>query len=116
MTVTISNNFVPNRQTILSITNANPGVVTTTQANGYHNGLYVRLVIPTADGMQQANGNIYLITIIDSISFSLNADTSNFDSFSPISTSQVAQVIPVGEISATLKNAVENNGNIIPET
>lgn len=64
-----------------AISNANPGVVTTAVNHGYSNGLYVRLVIPQGFGMSQANGNVYLITVLSPTTFSLNADTSNFDPY-----------------------------------
>lgn len=114
--MTIQNSFVPNRQIIQSITNANPGVVTTTQDHGYHDGLFVRLQIPFVNGMQQVNGNVYLITVLSSNTFSINENTSNFDSFALNSATQPSEIIPVGEVAETLINAVKNNRNIIPET
>lgn len=114
--MTVSNNFVPDRQDISGITNANPGVVTTTEPHGYHNGAYVRLVLPGNFGMQQVNEQVYLITILSPTTFSIGVDTSNFDIFSLGSNDQVPQVVPVGEVALTLINAVRNSGNIIPET
>lgn len=113
--MTIINQFVPCRQIIQSITNANPGVVTTTAPHGYQNGLYVRLVYPIVDGMQQAQGIVLLITVLSTTTFSIGLDTTNFDSFASNSTQQSPQVIPVGEVATTLVNAVVNNDNIVPE-
>lgn len=113
--MTISNNFIPNRQIIQSITNAYPAVVTTTAPHGYHDGLYVRLVYPIADGMQQIQGQVFLITILSPTTFSIPVDTRNFDSFALNSAEQSPQVIPVGEVALTLVNAVINNDNIVPE-
>src|ERR1700704_4063861 len=79
--MTVLNFFVPNRNTIASITNANPGVVTTTTDHTYHNGLLVRLVIPLGLGMPEVNGNIYEITVLSNNSFSINVDTTNFEPF-----------------------------------
>ena len=108
--------FTPNGSVILNITNANPGVVTTNTPNGYKQGLYVRLLIPTNLGMQQVNNQVYLITVLTAQSFSINVDTTNYDLFNIAGpTQQVAQVIPVGEVALTLINAVVNNDNIIPE-
>lgn len=42
-------------QTILSITNANPMVVTTVEDHGYVEGMEVRFLVPVAFGMQQLN-------------------------------------------------------------
>lgn len=106
--------FVPSAQTISSITQANPGVVTTASAHGYLGGIYVRLVISSGDGMPQVNGNVYLATILSSTTFSINQDTTAFDAFTNTSL-QPSQVIPVGEVAGTLNNAEKNNNNIIPE-
>lgn len=114
--MTINNFFVPNRQTVTNITRANPGVVTTSLPNGYHNGLFVRFYFPVNEGMMQVNGNVYQITILSPTTFAIDADTTNFDSFVVSGTSQTPQVIPVGEVANTLINSVSNNDNIIPET
>jgi hypothetical protein len=105
--------YQPAMRLIASITNANPAVVTTTFANQYKNGLIVRLDIPTACGMQQANGMTGAITIIDDTSFYIAIDTTLFDTFAiPVSPPNreniCAQVVPVGEINETLINAVQN--------
>lgn len=63
---------------------------------------------PDLFGMTQVNGNIYLISILSDTTFSLNADTSNFDSFTPTTDPQAPQAIPIGEISSTLQNAEQN--------
>ena len=102
--------FVPKETIIQSITNANPGVVTTTTNHGYNNGLYVRLVFPANFGMQQVANQVYLITKIDNTSFSINQDTTNFEVFSiPLGSTQSPQSIPVGEVATTLINLVKNN-------
>lgn len=111
----IANYFVPNRQTVSAITNANPAVVTTTQNHGYQNGLYVRFFFPGNYGMVQVANNVYLITVLSPTTFSINVDSTNFDVFGDLTTSQLPQVIPVGEVATTLLSAVVNNENIIPE-
>lgn len=108
------NFFVPCGQEISSITNANPGVVTTTLPHGYLAGIIVRLVIPPECGMQQLAGNQVLATIIDSTSFSIGIDTRDFDPFHA-SGNQSPTVIPMGEEAFTLENSVKNNNNIPPE-
>lgn len=113
--MTISNFFVPNRQTVSNITRANPGVVTTTQDHGYQDGLFVRFYFPIRFGMTQVNQNVYQITVLSHTTFSINADTTNFDTFAVLGTSQSPQVIPVGEVANTLSESVKNNQNIIPE-
>ena len=116
VSATISNSFVPNRQQVAGITNSNPGIVTTTQANGYLPGLFVRFYFPINFGMMQVNGNVYQITPLTPTTFSINVDTTNFDVFAITSTVQFPEVIPVGETADTLVNRVINNRNIIPET
>ena len=112
----IANYFVPNRQQVSAITNANPAVVTTTQDHGYLSGLLVRFYFPINFGMMQVNGNIYEITVLSPTTFSIPVDSTNFDSFGGSTASQVPEVIPVGEDAFILTESVKNNQNIIPET
>ena len=92
--MTINNFFIPNRQTVSAITQANPGVVTTTQAHGYVSGLCVRFFFPLDVGMNQLTDVEVRVTLIDTTSFSIGLDTSNFDAFSPVGTVQTPHVIP----------------------
>ncbi len=112
----IANYYVPNRQQVSAITNANPAVVTTTQNHGYLTGLEVRFFFPSNFGMMQVNGNIYEITVLSPTTFSIPTDSTNFDVFGGSTASQVPEVIPVGEDALMLTMAVKNNKNIIPET
>lgn len=101
----------PTSQIITGITNANPGVVTTAQSHGFLDGLYVRIDMqpePALFGMTQVNGQVYLITVLSDTTFSLNSDTSNFDSFIAITDPQSPQAIPVGEVATTLANREKN--------
>lgn len=103
--------WAPSSQTITNITQANPGVVTTSQSHGFLDGLYVRIdMMPTPSlfGMTQVSGNVYLISVLSDTTFSLNSDTSSFDSFIPVTDPQSPQAIPVGEVSSTLRNAEQN--------
>jgi hypothetical protein len=59
-------------------------------------------------GMRELNGQLYYINVLSPNTFSVPVDTSNFVSFNPSATSQVPQVIPVGEESNTLEFAVQN--------
>lgn len=113
--MTISNFFIPNRQSVSAITQANPGVVTTTQAHGYETGLCLRFFFPLDVGMNQLDEKVVKITKIDDTSFSIGLDTTNFDSFSPVGTVQTPQVIPVAERGDSLSQSARNNENIIPE-
>lgn len=114
--MTISNFFVPNRQTVTAITNANPAVVTTSQSHGYDSGLIVRFFFPLNVGMNNLNGQNFKITTLSNNTFSIPVNSTNFDVFNPIGTKQVSQVIPVGNVSLNLLQPEDNNNNIIPET
>ncbi len=113
--MTIANFFIPNRQSVSTITQANPGVVTTTQAHGYESGLRIRFFFPLDVGMNQLSDVEVRITLIDTTSFSIGLDTTNFDAFSPVGTVQTPQIIPVAERGDSLSQSVKNNENIIPE-
>jgi hypothetical protein len=114
--MTFSTNFIPSSKIIQDITRANPGVVTTTTDHGYLTGIFVRIVLPADFGMQQVDNQIYKITVLTSSTFAINQNTSNFDAFSLVVTTQLPQVIPVGSDALSILEGTENAGNIIPET
>ena len=69
-------------QTILSITNANPMVVTTLNDHGYVAGMMVTFLIPTQFGMVELNKiNAQVISITDD-TLTINLDSTNFSIFS----------------------------------
>ena len=105
--------YQPAMRLIASISNSNPAIVVTTFANQYQNLLIVRLDIPIACGMQQMNGLIGEITIIDDVTFSFPVDSTLFSPFSIPGSPQpyqniCAQVVPVGEDNSTLQNSTFN--------
>lgn len=110
--------FQPARRLIDSITNAFPAVVTTTFAHQYKDGTIVRLDIPPADGMQQANQLTGTIVILSATTFAIDIDTTHFDVFAiPAAPSYIidvcAFVIPIGtsdnvSINQQLKIATVN--------
>jgi hypothetical protein len=105
--------FQPAMRLIAAITNANPAAVTTTFDHDYHSGLIVRLDIPVADGMQQANGLTGTITVTGSDTFTIDIDTTFFDVFAiPGSPSPhqntCAQVVPIGEVNESLAQSTQN--------
>lgn len=100
--------WTPTRQIVAGITNANPAVITTVDNHGYHDGLFVRFVFPVSFGMEQLSQNPYQITVLSVNTFSINENTSNFDSFTISSSLQSPQVIPVGEVALTLINVEKN--------
>lgn len=109
---------------ILSITNANPMVVTTTLDgvnpgdHDYNTGLIARLYIPVYCGMQQANRLLKPITVLSPSTFSMDVDSTGFDPFAAPSPSVVpiypviggtpATVVPVGEVNSILTEATQN--------
>jgi hypothetical protein len=98
---------------ISAITNANPATITTTFDNQYKTGLIVRLDLPPAVGMQQANGLTGTITVISPTTFTVNIDTTNFDVFAipmspPPHANTCAQVVPIGEVNEILYLATRN--------
>lgn len=100
--------FSPTASIITAISNANPAVVTVSDAYDYLEGSYVRLVFYDSYGMPELNDRVFLLTPIDDTTFSIDVDTTNLGAFSVGSSNQEPQVIPVGEISSTLQNATDN--------
>ncbi len=113
--MSFSTSFLPPSNTITSITQANPCVITTGTNHGYQSGLYVRLNLLGSTGMRQLDNNVYLIVVLSNNSFTIQVDTRNFDSWALVGSEQVPQVIPVGEVSESLTHAERNNGQIRPE-
>ena len=98
----------PAQRVISSITNANPGVVTTTAPHGYFSGLIVLFYFPVNFGMVELVGNNYIITVLSPTTFSINQDTTFFTPFDSSNTTQSPQVSPVGEVASTLRNVEKN--------
>ena len=93
--------YYPQRATITGITAANPMVVTTSTNHGYTVGQQVRLRVPAALGMVQANNVTAVITAVTSTTFTLGSvDSSAFTAFAWPATTSVpftpATVTPVG--------------------
>jgi len=105
--------FQPAMRLIASITQSLPATVTTTFDHLYVSGTIVRLDIPVADGMQQANQFVGPIVVTGSTTFTIDLDTTNFEPFAiPVSPGPhediCAQVVPVGELNEQLTAAVRN--------
>lgn len=95
--------FQPAMRLISSITKANPALVTTTFDHQYKTGLVVRLYIPDACGMTQAQNYVGQITVVGTDSFTIQGlNSTDFDDFViplglPDLVDICAQVIPQGE-------------------
>jgi hypothetical protein len=97
--------FYPSRRTIVNISNANPGVVTTSVDHGLVTGQQVRLNIPDLAGMTELNGTggiypTYTVTVINAYQFSIGVDTTAYTAFYFALPGDVpftpAEMIPVG--------------------
>lgn len=105
--------FQPAMRLIAAITNANPAIVTTTFAHNYITGTIVRLDLPPAVGMQQANQFNGPIVVTGTTTFAIALDSTNFTPFAiPVDPlpqiNTCAQVVPIGEVSSTLAAATVN--------
>lgn len=99
--------YQPSMRLITAITNANPAAVTTDINHQYVNNTIVRLDIPSAFGMQQANQLTGQITITGATTFTIDIDTTIFQPFvvpSPLPPQLIsyAQVVPIGSTTGTL--------------
>lgn len=81
-------------QTIASITNANPCVVTTESNHNYNPGMMVRFLIPTMFGMQQLNVITCQVISTTNDTLTLNIDSTNFSLFSYPSPLPSAYTVP----------------------
>lgn len=105
--------FQPAMRIITAITNSYPAIVTTSFDHQYVDGTIVRLYIPPADGMQQANQLFGPIIVLSPTTFSIDIDTTSFDVFAipsapPPFINTCAQSVPFAEINSTLNAAVQN--------
>ena len=111
--------YQPAQRDILTITQGNPTTITTTydgtdaQAHDYLSGLIVRLVVPLGYGIQQLNGYLGPINVINTTQFTVNIDSTQFDpfvvpSYQPGFNGTPPQVIPVGEVGQNVAQAVRN--------
>jgi hypothetical protein len=105
--------FKPARRNIDTITNANPALVTTINDHEYLTGLVVRLIIPPAKGMQDANQLTGTITVTGANSFTIDIDTTKMDTFKAVVDPAIstlldvcAYVSPVGESNGMLSAAL----------
>ncbi len=68
-------------QTIASITNSNPMVLTTVNTHNYPAGVNVSFLIPSIFGMQQLNGLNGNILSVTSNTMTIGINTNNFSPF-----------------------------------
>jgi hypothetical protein len=110
--------YQPKMCGILSITNANPALVTTTLDgvnpgnHQYIDGLIIRIDIAPGYGMGQINQQFAPITVVGPTQFTIAIDTTMYDTFSfPVTyplTSQYSQSVPFAELNGQIIGAVNN--------
>ncbi len=105
--------FKPAMRLIAAISQSEPMSITTTFAHQYITDIYVRLHVPKADGMTEADGLTGYIVVTSPTTFTLPYNSSRFTPFAipgmPNPHDDIcAQVIPVGEENAILLAAVQN--------
>jgi hypothetical protein len=118
--------YTPTLLTIISITQANPAVVTVSEDHNMTTGQVVRVRIPKPYGMQEINGQLVQITTLSATTFSLqyslcnpmgavNVDSTNFQAFSDVGTGTPPQVFPVGSgpTPVTSPQVYANNGTCV---
>lgn len=98
---------------ITAITQSNPMQVTTSFNHLYLNGCIVRLDLPQAVGMQQANQMFGPLTVTSATTFTLPFDSTLFTPFAiPVSplpqVNTCAMSVPIGEVTFNLDSAVQN--------
>lgn len=100
--------YYPTRRYIVNITQAAQAVVTTSVNHLYVVGQSVRLYVPAAFGMTQANGLLVNITAVTAGTFTINLDTTAFTAFAfPLAAAvpfTPAMVVPVGEETDQFSN------------
>jgi hypothetical protein len=106
--------FKPARRNIDTITNANPALVTTINDHEYSTGLIVRLIIPSAKGMRDANQLTGTITVTGAKTFTIDIDTTQMDVFIAVVNPAIsplldvcAYISPVGESNEILSEAAQ---------
>jgi len=104
--------YQPAMRLIDSITKADPVVITTNIDHDYVTGQIVRINVPYNYGMRQIDGVVGPITVLTDDTFSMDIDTTLYDSFSAPTTPPynrfLANVVPVGNELDVYNVAVRN--------
>ena len=104
--------FQPAMRIVTNITNAVAAVVTTSFDHLYLNETIIRIDIPLGYGMQQINQRFGSIIVLSPTTFSIDIDSTFFDTFSIATTypenAQSAVCVAIGEENDTLLASVRN--------
>lgn len=68
-------------QTIQSVTNANPLVLTTVSDHGYRAGLMVTFLVPPMFGMSQINSQVAQVLSVTNNTLTINLNSTDFTPF-----------------------------------
>lgn len=110
--------YVPEKNYITGITAANPMVVTLSITHNLAVGDKVRLAVPSAFGMTQADGLVGEVTAVSTANntITLDIDSSAFTAFAFPASSAVpfthAHVVPFGTVANGVEQAVYNHSQI----
>ena len=98
-----SGTYTPGNNDVTSVTQANPATVTTTNPHGYVFGQEVQFLIPQPWGMRQLDRlKGYVLSVPTTTTFTVNIDTTFFDTFVTPTTPpyvQAAQVAAIGDLN-----------------
>jgi hypothetical protein len=104
--------YQPAMRLVTGISKAKNAVITTNIDHDYRTGLIIRIYVPNYYGMFQINGMYGPVTALTNDTFSVEIDTTTYDSFlapaSPADYRQTALCIPIGNISDSYNLAVKN--------
>ncbi len=105
--------YGPVTNVVTAITKAASAAVTTLNNHGYVDGTIVRFDIPAACGMPQIDQLTSPLVVTGATTFTTLIDSTKFDTFAvPTSPNPHVNIcslcVPVGELSSTLKAAVQN--------
>ncbi len=103
----------PAMRIISSVTKAVNAEITTTFDHDYITGTIVRFYIPKDVGMKQLDKKKGTVTVTGTDTFTVNIDTTKFDTFSiPVAPgwyqNTCALVVPIGEVSSQLTAATQD--------
>jgi len=104
--------FQPAMRQILTISKSNPVIIQTTIDHDYESDIIVRILVPDSFGMSQINDKIGKISVLSDDTFSMDIDTTNYDSFlapiEPPYNYSTALVIPIGNITSKTNLGLRN--------
>jgi hypothetical protein len=106
--------WIPQARNISTISSDRNAVVTTQVSNGYLNGLYIRLFLPSPISAWRTQKGIFQIEVLSDTTFSIALDTTGYGPLT-LYPNQIAQVIPVGEFPTFLDSTLFTTGYLVPQ-